>query len=297
MQFRPVFVVVAATVIFSLSCAGASITNITVMNNSGGSFVSDEGYRVREFRTESFTPAKGTPSGNSVSFTNRFAWMSAQRVFPGRSDVLLSHASTVAYDLTFTVDDPLSLGYSLTIDSLIRGYVTAFWESNSSAFPSVVFAAGTGMAATFNDGSGFGPLIPELATDLEIATATDANPFVNRLVSRAGGYAADTYTGTRVFTLRYSTMANNASAALQNFNTGEADVRFGLDPTSTLFLNAAYPGVDGEAANTHGHFLTITADFNEQPSPVPEPGSFSLMLAASLLWIGRKWKRRPGKAG
>jgi len=297
MQFRPVFVVVAATVIFSLSCAGASITNITVMNNSGGSFVSDEGYRVREFRTESFTPAKGTPSGNSVSFTNRFAWMSAQRVFPGRSDVLLSHASTVAYDLTFTVDDPLSLGYSLTIDSLIRGYVTAFWESNSSAFPSVVFAAGTGMAATFNDGSGFGPLIPELATDLEIATATDANPFVNRLVSRAGGYAADTYTGTCVFTLRYSTMANNASAALQNFNTGEADVRFGLDPTSTLFLNAAYPGVDGEAANTHGHFLTITADFNEQPSPVPEPGSFSLMLAASLLWIGRKWKRGPGKAG
>jgi hypothetical protein len=259
-------------------CPAAAITNIQVTNNSSPSFLDMDAIRVREFRTEFAVPADATVSANTATFTSRFAWTSGQRVFPGPSGLPLTHGNTVAYDLIFTVEDPSSVGYDLTLDSSIRGYLTALWEDNVGIFPSLVFASGTLMAATLDDGGGFGPMLTGINTDIEVASATPASPFSQVLVARSGTYAAGHYTGTRTFTLRYSTLADNTGVGLQNYNIGEGNVRFGLDTASPFLRNGSYPGVDGEAAAGHGHFVTVTADFGT--AAVPEPTTFSAMTVA-----------------
>jgi hypothetical protein len=269
--------------------SAAAITNISVVNNSSPSNLIAQADRIREFRTEVTTPATATVNGNEISFTNRVAWMSAHRVLPP-SGLPLTWGNSVAYDILFTIEDPLNQGYTLEIDSLARGYLTAEFDSNLGVFPSAVFASGTLMAATLNTGSGFGGLIPPIMPPTEVATATATNAFVNELVEGSGTHNAGFFAGTRSFVLRYSTIASNAGAALQNFNTGEANVRFGLNPTSNLFENATYPGPDREAASQHGHFVTIRATFEgDIASEVPEPGTFVLISAAFvMLGIARR---------
>jgi hypothetical protein len=187
------------------------------------------------------------------------------------------------------VDDPAMSGYTLSVDSVFRGYVTALWEGTARPSTELVFAAGTLMGASVNDGSGFGPLLNDISTDTEVAIATSDNPFVNLLVARTGTHEMGSYVGTRTFTVRYGSVGGNTSAALQNYNIGEVNVRFGLDPTYANFLNAEYPGADGESSDTHGHFVTITADFENDINPVPEPSTLSLMAVACALTCA--WKR------
>jgi hypothetical protein len=275
----------ACVILGCFQALAAAITGISVANNSSPNNLIVEASRIREFRTEVTTSGPALVSPSEISFTNRVAWMSAHRVLPP-SGLPLTWGNSVAYDILFTIEDPLNIGYTLEIDSAIRGYVTAEFDSNLGVFPSTVFASGTLMAATLDTGSGFGGLIPAIMPPIEVATATATNPFANELVEGSGTYNAGFFTGTRSFVLRYSTIASNTGAALQNFNTGEANVRFGLDPLSNLFQNAAYPGADGETADQHGHFVTIRASFEDDitsPAPIPEPGSLLLMSAGFLL--------------
>ena len=270
-------------------CAAGTISNISVVNNSSPELTEDTGTRVREFHSQAFTPPAAAGNGNTASFTNRFAWMSAHRVFPGGPSLVLSNSNTVAYDLLFTIEDPLNQGYELSIDSVFRGYLTAGWQSNTGAFASLVFAAGTLMVATLDSGGGFGTAITPLNTAVDVAVADSTNPVSNLLVANSGSYVPGVFTGTHSFVLRYSTLAANTSGALQNFNTGEADVRFGLDPVSTRFVFANYPGLDGETADGHGHFVTVTARFLADAGEVPEPGTMSLLLfGGGLVAIGGK---------
>ena len=210
------------------------------------------------------------------------AWMSSHRVFPGPSSLPLTHGSLVEYTLLFTVEDPLLLGYDLTVDSTIRGYVNALWEDNVGIFPSLVFSSGTLMAATFDDGTG-GLLKPDISTDVEVASATPADPYVDILVARTGSETFGHYVGTRTFSLHYGSVGNNTGVALQNYNIGEGNVRFGLSPTMGHFRNAGYPGPDGESAATHGHLVTVSADFGTASTAVPEPGMSGAMAVALLL--------------
>lgn len=290
-------IVASAWVVMLTSHALAiGITNITFINNSSPTLLIDDPTRLREFRTESSFPVAATTIGDSATFTHRLAWMSGHRVLPGGGTVALLNSNLVAYDLSFTIEDPTSLGYTLDIDSTIRGYATAFWESNSSTGVSQTFAAGTLMGASLDSGAGFGSLITDLSTTIAIASATDTTPFANQLVSRSSSFAAGSFVGTHTFTLRYTTVGANTIGALQNFNTGEADVRFGLDPTLSGFLHAAYPGADGEAAADHGHFLTITADFNADAAVVPEPATLSLVGLGLLVFSTRIRRKKEMKA-
>ncbi len=281
-----------ATAIPSL-CAAAAITDIAVTNQSTANFVTDTGTRLREFRTAADTPASATLSGtNTLQFTNRFAWMSGHRVDPGGPTVALINNNLVSYTLAFTVEDPTNIGYQLSFDTVFRGYLTTAWQANSGTGISQVFAAGTLMNANFDSGSGFGGIIGSLATDIEVASATDVNPLVNLLVARNGSYAAGNFVGTRTFQLRFSSVGANTIGAMQNFNAGESNVRFGLDPTSAGFDYASYPGLDGEDASTHGHFITVTAQFRDGAGgEVPEPSSALLFLlgAAGLICLPVKW--------
>ena len=271
-------------------CSATAITAIELVNYSSPGFAQVNALRAREFQTQVSAPARETASGDTVSFTSHVAWMSSHRVFPGPSGLPLTHGNLVEYDLIFTVEDPSMRGYELQIGSTIRGYVNALWEANVGVFSSLVFSSGTLMAATFDDGTG-GVLLPDISTDVEVATATPANPFVELLVARSGTHDAGHYVGTRTFRLHYGSVANNTGVALQNYNIGEGNVRFGLSPTLGDFRNAGYPGPDGESADQHGHFLTVTADFGPTAA-VPEPGTFGAIAIA--LFITPLLKRKRG---
>lgn len=256
-------------------------------NRSDHDRLVDEPLRVREFATEGGFTVPPTLAGDTAFFEHRLAWMAAHRVEPNLPFTVLSFGNTVAYELSFTVADPAARGYTLDISSVLRGYVSARWDGNQGLFPSTVFATGTLMAAALDSGAGFVRLT-ELDTATRVAIATDATPSVHLLVERAGQHAAGSFVGTRSFTLRYSTLVDNTDAALQNLNHGEANVRFGLAATSPRFVDAGYPGLDGEAAHLHGHFVGVSVVY----APVPEP-AVALLLAGGLaaLRLARRGRR------
>lgn len=264
-----------------------SITNVTLVNDSTPNTLVDDPARVREFITEGSLIAPPSTSGDSASFVHRMAWGAAHQVSAGGPTVALLFNNLVEYSLSFTVDDPLSRGYELDIDSLFRGYLTAHWEANSGSGANGVFSAGTLMAASFDSGSG-ASTVTSLSTTIGVANATNTTPDVNLLVERSGSFAAGHFVGTRTFTLSYGTVGSNTIAALQNFNTGEAALRFGAELTSPRFDVAGYPGADGEPASALGHFITATATFDPVTTPVPEPSTWALMLAG----LGAFWLRR-----
>jgi hypothetical protein len=289
--FRRIALFVAAVALADHAAAG-TINGIGLVNQSDpDTAVSSAGERLVEFRTQAFTPAAATGTGNTSSFTNRFAWMSAHRVLPGGFGASPFFGNTVAYDLVFTIEDPTSQGYVLSFESLFRGYVTSEWDF--AIDPGPVVAAGTPMAAQLDSGSGFSGFIPELATTFGTATATFNDTFENVLVSNAGSYQAGTFFGTQTFQLRFTSLIPNTQAAIAPFNGGEADVRFGLDPTLAGFANAVYPGIDGETPDLHGHFVTVNATF--LTAAVPEPDARALMgLGLALCAAARKL--RPARA-
>lgn len=299
---RSLAAMLAATVLLAAAAQtaqAAAITGIGIVNNSSADsqLVTDGGNRLREFRTESTAPSAASAAGDTVSFATRFAWLSAHRVLAGGPTVALLHSNLVAYDLGFRIEDPLAVGYTLSIDALMRGFLTALWEGSSNADAVTgAFAAGTLMSASLDSGSGFGALIPELTTTTGVATANITTPFVNRLVFKQDSFDAGSFTGTHDFALRFASAGSNTIGAMQNFNLGEADVRFGLDPLLAGFSNAAYPGADGEGADAHGHFLTVTARFNAAPgggTPLPEPGTLTLLGAAALGLGAARRRRQP----
>jgi hypothetical protein len=294
----PCVAALAAAALFALPApAPAAIVGVGVVNNSSPDALIEEPLRVREFATASTLGATVSDADRS-RFEHRMAWFNGQRAEPELPFTVLSWANKVAYELTFTVEDAALRGYTLDIDSVFRGYVTARWQGNPSDFPSLVFASGTPMAAFIDSGSGFVG-VGDLATAIEVARATDDVPFENLLVERSGSYDAGHFVGTRSFTLRYVSLVDNTAAGLQNLNSGEAGARFGLVPQSGRFGAVGYVGEDGEEPARHGHFVTVSARY-DRVRDLPEPGGVALAGLGLLLLAAvqrRSAQPRVGRPG
>jgi len=286
------------------------ISSIVVTNTSDSDeILAGENYRVREFQTSNIGNTPVAINNNVASFTNQFSWMSAQIVDPGAPNFALIYQRHISYELDFTIEDPSNIGYSLDIDTALRGYLTAALneEPLDPNAPETANAhiqvSWTSFLGKIDDGSG-----PVAKSGLNISgglvSVTESNPEINFLIDKNKNFSAGNYFGTKTFSLIFSTRPSpNASTVLQNYTQGEAAIRYGLDPLHTSggdltkpdFNLAFYPGSDGETAGNHGHFVNVTATFNGQiGNPVPEPSTFLLLGfgLAGIALISNKRKIR-----
>lgn len=276
---------------YAATANGAGITGIGLLDNSTPNGQAISTGQFAEFRTQAATPASASAIANQYTFTNRFAWMLATRVDSNSVLDGAQNLAQVAYDLTFTVEDSLNQGYNLDFSADYRGYNYAAWKSGTGV--EGITASGTLLGASLSSGGG-STSIPSLTALPSTATAGSANPTVNVLASGSGTYDAGFFTGTRTFTLSFA--GSPFLNVLNRFpagTTGEAAVRFGLDPTLAQLNFANYPGLDGEAASQHGHFVSVRATFlDPAPAQIPEPGTAGLALAGTLLLGARLIRSR-----
>jgi hypothetical protein len=227
-------------------------------------------------------------NGNTVSVSTVTQWVGAYQVnVAGPANLLFIYPSL---SLSFTVDDPTNLGYSLDASTVLRGYLSTLYTSGPDLEQAII-ASGTSLYASVDSGSG-------LAANLQITsfgdfiTANSSNSSVNRLVNATGNTNIGNFTGTRNFSLVFTSNPSPAGTIVfQNDYTGEAAIRFGMSTTVPGLTLSTYPGADGEAASTHGHFLTVTATFNEANNAVPEPTTTAL-LGMGLVAIGAIARKR-----
>ena len=275
--------------------AAAGITDIVITDNSSPNGSTATTGRFLEFRTASSSPTSAAmdPVSGMASFDSRMAWMLAMRLTSPPVDFSDLAGAVVAFDITFTVDDPFSQGYLLQLDWLNRGYLTAEWASGGST--SSVESLGMRYSVQFDDdlNDAVAPqTVGGAINDSAIATPSDTSQ--NVLVLSQGGTTTSPYFGTRTFLVRFATTGPNLLVRFMNGPTGEAAGRFGLNPATGNFLRAVYPGVDGEAADEHGLFFGVDAQFlnlGGGGADVPEPSTLGL-AAAALCAFGWRSRRR-----
>jgi len=190
------------------------------------------------------------------------------------------------------VDDPTNIGYELTIDSMLRGILTASYEgftgsANDSDFGVSVF--GANLLAYIDTGSGFGPSVNALSWFAQSVSATADNPTASLIVGGTKSINLGSFSGTQEFGIRLSYNPSPTTTHISsNYVLSTTTARFGVDLGSEIGA-AAYPGPDGEPASDHGHFLTIGARFQPSgepdPGQIPEPSTYAL-LGAGLIGMG-----------
>lgn len=266
---------------------GGTISGLLVNNESSATTMTSALAVDRSFQTSNVALGPVQTVGNDVSFSSQFSWQNAIRVQPGGATGGLASGRATAYLLTFDVEDPLNLGYTLDVDTMLRGYVTSTWESGGTVAASSGSISGRIDTDMTDATDTLVTQISNLTVVGDSVGATSSSPFANALVSGSKSFSAGSFSGTRSFGLRFTTVGSTASVFMLNNSTGEAGARFGLDPSPLAnFPSSSYLGVDGEAAADHGHFVTVTATFN----PVPEPSSAVLLgLGAFMLVL---WRRR-----
>ncbi len=269
--------------------AAVSITGATTTNNSAANAVTGGTGIARSWHTDNSLTAGARSLNNHFMYQN-----SLVVVQPDGPNAALTSPRVAAYDMTFTILDPTNGGYSVSIDTLLRGYRTARSDNRIQASASAGAFSGR-IDTDIND------LTDTLVTQVSGLTLSgggeNTTTSVNSLLEQSKSFNAGTFFGTRTFGLRFTTFGSPNNVFIQNDGAGEMATRFGLDPVNSTaagapgFADAFYPGVDGESRSLHGHFVDVRVT---SLSPVPEPQTYALLLAG-LGWVGYAARRRKSR--
>lgn len=279
----------------ALSTAGiglaATISGVTVTNNSSPNFTLDAVANDVQFRS-SISNTAVQSSGSSVFFSSRLAFVAAMNIGPGGPTVALTNPRQAYMQIVFTVEDPTNIGYTLDIDSVLRGYSTLTLASGT--FAQVTY--GTGNAFLSVDGAPGTLLLPISLMGTGTVNNTTVGSTINQLTDQSSTYTSGTFVGTHTFRLQYAAaenlFTNNLNGLLFNNNTGEVALRFGENVTLPDLAGSATPGVDGDTADSLGLRTTITANFNGPISDVPEPSTYALTAAGLALAVAQQRRRK-----
>jgi hypothetical protein len=288
-------------ILLSLPASASTISNIQFLNTSPADFTNSNGGRITAFASSG---SATTPISfdNTVFFTSNFNFDSLLDVAAGGptvANILLTYAS---YEVRFRVDDPNNFGYEVTVDTAMRGYLTAMFDgfvNPSNLATNITTVSGPSFAAYADTGSGYGSLINALTLNGTLLGTSLTDPSRNLLVEDNGTYSLGNFVGTREFGLRFSSNPSpTVSHTIQNNATGSTAARFGLD-LGLPGTAAEYPGPDGEFAGEQGHFLSVAVTFQNgsdpgpgpNPGEVPEPSTYAL-LGAGLLGMGLLHRRK-----
>lgn len=222
-----------------------SITNITTVNES----TTDDNQDESQFSTE-LSAGPVSDSALQSTFTQRMAFRNTN---VGAGGIAQVNKRNVAFELSFTVEDPDSTGFLLRIDELMRGISGINWTSGGSG---TALATGLSMVAEYDDSTDapetftlIGSLVG-LGTDgVQVSEPGSAAELKEREESADLG----PYFGTTDFVLRFdSTFSSTTNVVFPNNAFGTGAVVYGVGPAPSGF---------GVTPSDLGHFLTITASF------------------------------------
>jgi PEP-CTERM motif len=280
-RHRPRRLLVAVGLLWAAQAASAIGFSVLVSDNtSSANTHTVASYEAEAFRSTLAWSAPTLVQGAAVA-THRAAW-SVGRASYGNDLILGQTDKQLSYTVGFRIEDPDRLGYRLDVMSLLRGYFTA----ETASLSVFVSMTGVAMSASVDSGTGFAAA-PALDTSSQSLTFIGGNRSVNTLFAEQATLDLGSFAGSRDFAIRFVAADHNLRLRLDMLGTGQVGLRFGLNPGLAELNQIAYPGLDGEPASEHGHFLTVRATYNL--APVPEPTTWAL-LAGGL--AGLLWRRR-----
>jgi PEP-CTERM motif len=225
-----------------------------------------------------------TFDGQTASVTHRMAWHHAQWQEGSTSGFgpFLSEAD-LGYRLKFTIDDPERVGYTLQIEGLLAGYLSAR-VADSSPYPTSLYASHF-VYTGFDAGQGEISLEALRSPFVEVSDSSD-----NRTRIEAAGTARiGRFVGTRDFEVIVSSPSTTSISDFFPEVNARTDVVFGLETSFDDLRTAFYPADGDVSASDHGHWITVQAKF--AVPAVPEPASWLLMALGSGVFAWRSRRR------
>lgn len=281
---RLVLPVFFAALIAYFPASAATISSLGIIDNSSANEATTTGSnRLLEWQNASnFSPV--TVSDDVVSFSHQMQFYNGYHIPIGGSGFALTHKRNLLYDLTFTIDDPTNRGYTLNIDSLLRGYSAAQWLDGTNTNAVTVTGVSISGRLDTNTADASDTLdtqVSGLTLGTSGVTANQSSPSAMLFQEMVDSHTAGYFEGTLSFALRFTTTVTpTTNVFLQNNQAGQGSIRYGFNNTLTGLdpTGQAQPGDPVTDNNQLGHFITVSAEFN--PEAVPEPSSISFLFAS-----------------
>ena len=290
----------------SLALLGANahaaliVSGVSIPNDSSAEEALDAPAvnRPREFHTQS-SIGPVDMLGDSTSFTSHMQWYNGMQSNAGVAQV---HKRNIIYDLFFTVEDPLNLGYEVGILSLLQGYSTSEYygtDVSGDGGSQAVIATSSGLSGRIdtNASDGTDTLDAQIA-DLTIIGGVGATSNVSSTSSHVfntanRNYNAGIFSGTRSFALRFtSVFTPTTNVIMQNNVSGEGSVRYGINATLASLQETGLQMTNDQYSNSDlGHFVSVAVEAQSSvpPGQVPVPGTLALFgLGLGLLRLLRR---------
>jgi|GEM_PF-4780511 hypothetical protein len=271
----------------ALSTTGVSargIDAIVTVDRSVAIIIQNAPYSVAEFnsRTATSSPVR---DGHVVSFEHRLSWFAG--AFGGT--IRPTASAHLDFGLSFTVQDPLSQGYTLRLEQVLRGVLKADQGAASGSSNASMPSLEVSVYPAFEPH----PIeLPGLTTAAHLVSSSmnlsDEAVLNDRRRAEVGHWI-----GTRSFLVVLSSEQRlYADAVTPGLLQATAFAQFGRAPEASSLAAGYYTGPGNPSLGDLGHFLTVKAHFDTPP--VPEPGTWLLMAlgVAALLTHQRQTRTR-----